>query len=86
VHKLIVAVERQDQVKSAKDLRQAETLIEALTAKRLVELAAAWQTAWDSGPRWRAKLGSARERLSQRARNDLNLVLARTKTIRKGRA
>jgi hypothetical protein len=86
VHKLIVAVERQDQVKSAKDLRQAETLIEALTAKRPVELAAAWQTAWDSGPRWRAKLGSARERLSQRARNDLNLVLARTKTIRKGRA
>jgi hypothetical protein len=64
VHKLIVAVERQDQVKSAKDLRQAETLIEALTTKRPVELAAAWQTAWDTSPRWRAKLDSSRERLS----------------------
>jgi hypothetical protein len=85
VHKLIVAVERQDQVKSAKDLHQAETLIDALATRRPVELAAAWQTAWDTGPRWRAKLESARERLSERARSDLNLVLARTKTIRKRR-
>ena len=86
VHKLIVAVERQDQVKSAKDLHQAETLIDALATKRPVELAAAWQTAWDTGPRWRAKLESARERLSQRARSDLDLALARTKKIRKRRA
>jgi hypothetical protein len=85
VHKLIVAVERQDQVKSAKDLHQAETLIDALATRRPVELAAAWQTAWDTGPRWRAKLESARERLSERARSDLNLVLARTKTIQKRR-
>jgi len=86
VHKLIVAVERQDQVKSAKDLHQAETLIDALATKRPVDLAAAWQTAWDTGPRWRAKLESARERLSQRARSDLDLALARTKKIRKRRA
>jgi hypothetical protein len=59
VHKLIVAVERQDQVKSQKDLMQGETLIEALAAKRPIELASAWQTAWDSGPRWREKLEAA---------------------------
>jgi hypothetical protein len=86
VHKLIVAVERQDQIKSAKDLHQAETLVAALATKRPLELAAAWQTAWDTGPRWRVKLESARERLSERARNDLTLVLARAKTIRKRHA
>jgi hypothetical protein len=86
VHKLIVAVERQDQVKSQKDLMQAETLIDALTAKRPIELASAWQTAWDSGPRWREKLEAARERQSEHAQEDLNLVLARAKASRKRRA
>jgi hypothetical protein len=86
VHKLIVAVERQDQVKSQKDLKQAETLIEVLTVKRPLELASARQAAWDSGPRWRTKLEAARERLSEHAQEDLNLVLARAKTSRKRRA
>jgi hypothetical protein len=33
VHKLIVAVERKDQIKSGKDIMQADTLIEALSRK-----------------------------------------------------
>ena len=37
VHKLMVAVERRDQAKSAKDLLQAAILIEALAAKRPLE-------------------------------------------------
>jgi hypothetical protein len=77
VHKLIVALERQDQVKSAKDLYQAETLIEALGAIRPAELASAWQTTWDTSARLREKLESARDRLSEQALKDLNLVLAR---------
>jgi len=45
VHKLIVAVERQDQVKAVKDVLQASTLITALAARRPIELAEAWQAA-----------------------------------------
>jgi hypothetical protein len=86
VHKLMVAVERQDQVKSGKDLHQAETLIEVLTAKRPIELASAWQIAFDTGPRWRAKLEAATERLSERAQKNLDFVLARAKTNRRRRA
>jgi hypothetical protein len=86
VHKLIVAVERQDQVRSGKDLKQAETLIEILTAKRPIELASAWQMAWDIGPRWRTKLEAARERLTQGAQENLNFALARAKMSRKRRA
>lgn len=63
VHKLIVSVERTDQVKSAKDVMQAAVLIEALQKNRPLELADAWQTAWDSGPRWREKMESGRQRL-----------------------
>jgi hypothetical protein len=85
VHKLIVAVERQDQVKSGKDLQQAETLIEALSAKRPLELASAWQTAWDSGARWREKLEAGRERLPPPARDALNGVIERARASRKRR-
>ena len=45
VHKLIVAVERINQAKSAKDIEQAALLIEALAAARPTELAEAWHTA-----------------------------------------
>jgi hypothetical protein len=70
VHKLIVAAERQDQVKSAKDIMQASTLIEALATRRPLELAKAWTAAWENGPRWREKLEAGRARLDQ-AREDL---------------
>jgi hypothetical protein len=77
IHKLIVAVERQDQVKSAKDILQAAVLIEALQKRRPLELADAWQVAWDTGPQWKKKLESGRERLSETARAALEDVLRR---------
>jgi hypothetical protein len=85
VHKLIVAVERQNQAKSAKDLQQVATLIEALAVKRPLELAAAWQSAWDAGPQWRAKLEAGRERLPAPVRDMLADVIARSRASRKRR-
>lgn len=63
IHKLIVAAERREQVKSNKDVTQAATLIGALARHRPIELADAWDTAMESGPRWRSKLLSGHERL-----------------------
>jgi hypothetical protein len=83
VHKLMVAVERQDQTKSAKDILQAGILIEALSAKRPLELASAWQTAWKRGRRWRAKLEAGRERLPAPAREALSAAMQRARK-RKG--
>ena len=65
VHKLIVAVERSNQAKSAKDIQQSRILIEALATKRPSELASAWRTAWQSGQRWRKKLEAGRARLPE---------------------
>lgn len=77
VHKLIVAVERQDQAKAAKDILQGATLISALAIRRPLELANAWAIAWDGGPRWKEKLEAGRERLPEAARAALADVLAR---------
>jgi len=85
VHKLIVAVERQDQAKSAKDLLQAGTLIEALAAKRPLELVSAWQSAWTAGTRWREKLEAGVERLSGPSRETLSGAIKRAGTRRKRR-
>lgn len=85
VHKLIVAAERQDQIKSSKDVLQASILIEALRKKRPLELAKAWNTAWDAGPRWREKLESGRERLPEEARAALGDVLTRASESRRRR-
>lgn len=74
VHKLIVAAERADQVKSAKDIAQAAILIEALAQRRPLELANSWNIAWDSGPRWREKLESGRLRLPIEAEAALRRV------------
>jgi hypothetical protein len=79
IHKIIVAVERKDQAKSAKDLDQAEMLINVLAVRRPLELADAWLTAWDSGPKWRDKLERGVERLPGPARDTLRDVLARAK-------
>ncbi len=75
VHKLIVAVERQDQVKSAKDIHQAQTLIDALAARRPVELARTWRTAWGKGPRWREKLEAGTARMTAATREILETIL-----------
>jgi len=85
VHKLIVAVERHDQTKSGKDIAQAQGLIGALCIKRPLELASAWQTAWDTGPRWREKLEAGRERLPEAARLALSDVLERARLSRERR-
>lgn len=79
VHKLIVAVERQNQVKSAKDILQSAQLMEALQKRRPLELAEVWQIAWSTGDRWRAKLEMGRERLPESAKAALSDVLERRK-------
>jgi hypothetical protein len=63
VHKLIVSAERDNVVKAAKDTMQASTLIEALSTRRPLELAEAWEAAWKTGARWREKLEKGRARL-----------------------
>jgi hypothetical protein len=72
VHKLIVAVERSNQAKSAKDIQQSGILIEALAKTRPRELASAWRVAWQSGQRWRTKLEAGRARLPKQAQSVLH--------------
>lgn len=83
VHKLIVAASRDAQVKSGKDVVQAATLIEALAARRPRELAGAWHTAWDTGPRWRKKMEDGRERLPTEVKDVLADLVGRYKPRRK---
>jgi hypothetical protein len=85
VHKVIVAAERRDQVKSAKDILQADLLIKALATRRPLELAKVWQTAWDNGPRWREKLEAGRHRLTEEGRGVIESVLAKLKESAKRR-
>lgn len=85
VHKLIVAADRRDQAKSAKDLLQAATLIEALATRRPLELAKSWHEAWDTGPRWKEKLEIGLARLAAEHQDMLTHVLeksAKTRTRR----
>lgn len=66
VHKLIVAERRRDGgdgLKAVKDRAQAALLIRALAEDRPDELAEAFETAWASGPKWRARLTAALKRL-----------------------
>ena len=83
VHKLIVAVERQDQAQAAKEVLQAATLIGALAARRPIELAKAWATAWDGGPRWKEILEAGWERLPEAAQTALADALARAVAARR---
>lgn len=83
VHKLIVAVERLDQTRSAKDIAQATALIDALSARRPIELAEAWAEAWETGDRWREKLARGRERLPAAQRAQLEDVAERLARLRK---
>ena len=71
VHKLIVAVERSNQAKSAKDIQQSRILIEALATRRPGELASAWRVASQSGRRWRKKLEAGRARLPEETQASL---------------
>ena len=85
VHKVIVAVERRDTAKSDKNSAQADTLIQVLAKKRPLELAEAWQTAWDTGDRWRKKLEKGRARLSDDAQKALEAVAEKMATSRRRR-
>jgi hypothetical protein len=85
VHKLIVAAERRDQVKSGKDVAQAALLIHALAKHRPMELADAWRIAWEAGPRWREKLESGRARLPNEAEATLAGTLHRASESKKRR-
>ncbi|MFP3921579.1 MAG: GSU2403 family nucleotidyltransferase fold protein, partial [Dichotomicrobium sp.] len=85
IHKLIVAVERREQVKSAKDILQSETLIPALAKQRPHELAEALTTAWDAGPKWRDKLERGFARLDDGSRAALINTFERWRSTRRGR-
>jgi hypothetical protein len=76
VHKLIISVRRSVAVgKRAKDLQQAQVLIETLTEKRPKELKLVWEEAFARGPKWRSLLLEALSQLSGRARDLLLKVL-----------
>jgi hypothetical protein len=70
IHKLIVAVvRREDSAKSAKDIMQAEQIIQTCLARRSYALFEAWVEASERGPAWRANLKRGRERLPQPLRD-----------------
>ena len=85
IHKLIVAVERKDQVKSSKDIMQAETLTVALASQRPNELADAFATAWEEGPRWRDKIENGVARLGPEAQEHLKQLIKKWRTSRRGK-
>lgn len=68
VHKLIVANERTEREKQAKDLTQAGFLIAALARNQPVALAASWVEAWSRGPSWRRHLETGVARLDETGR------------------
>lgn len=85
IHKLIISDRRkQDNYsKIGKDLVQAASLIEAMSAQRSLDLAAAWFEAWGKGPKWKLALASGVERLEEEARDKLNdLVLKNAKRLK----
>lgn len=82
---MIVAVERRDTSKSDKDVAQADTLIQVLAEKRPLELAEAWQAAWNAGDRWREKLERGRARLSDEAQQALEAVAEKMAASRRRR-
>lgn len=85
IHKLIVAVERQDQAKATKDIAQASSLINVLADRRPLELAEAWIDAWQVGKRWQDKLELGRNRLTQSDQDVLHSVLEKARTSRKSK-
>jgi hypothetical protein len=66
IHKLIIADRRRDgagSLKAAKDREQAAFLVEAMAEDRPDDLARAYQTALDVGPRWRERIDTTLKRM-----------------------
>ncbi|WP_114011332.1 nucleotidyltransferase family protein [Cohaesibacter intestini] len=64
IHKLIVADRRRNRdLKSAKDLAQAEYLIGILLRDRPDDLREAYETAMDAGPAWRRHIASSLDKI-----------------------
>jgi hypothetical protein len=79
IHKLIVAVERQQQggEKSLKDIDQAASLIEAMkVSRRQDDLGLAWIEAWNRGPSWREALRRGSLRLPDESKTLLAAAIA----------
>jgi hypothetical protein len=74
IHKLIVSDRRRasERSKIEKDLKQAETLIDALSERHSYNLFEAWQEAWDRGPGWKEALLSGVDQIDREARSLLD--------------
>lgn len=71
IHKLIVADRRRDgagSLKASKDREQAAFLIEAMAEDRPDDLAGAYVTAMDVGPRWREHIANSLKRMPETAK------------------
>lgn len=77
VHKLIVSTQRRNQEKIAKDLGQAEFLIEALARYRFIDLIDAWAEAWQRGAKWSGLLAKGLQGISAQGRATLQDAAAR---------
>jgi hypothetical protein len=85
VHKLIVALRRPPGItKKDKDLKQAGTLLEALSEKRGEELRTVWEEAHERGPKWRKLLLGGMSQLDSRPRDLTLKVLGRPRAILPG--
>jgi hypothetical protein len=63
IHKLVVADRRKDQLKSRKDLMQADKLIEILSQDRPDELKEAFEAAVAAGPKWHKRVEASLRKL-----------------------
>lgn len=63
IHKLIVADRRRNELKSRKDLMQAEKLIEILVEDRPDEIADAYHKAMTSGTKWQKRIQNSLSKL-----------------------
>jgi len=73
IYELIVADRRRrgtDELKSRKDLAQAEFLIEALAELRPDELPEAFEEAMSRGPKWQNRISVSLARFCPKWRND----------------
>jgi hypothetical protein len=85
VHKLIISMRRPvGAAKQAKDLHQAQTLIEALSEKRPEDLRLVWEEAFEKGPKWRTLLLRGMSRLESNSRDLLLKIVNRPRQILPG--